>query len=404
MNNTPKANRKHIVLYGKRNAGKSSLMNKIIGQEISLVSNIKGTTTDPVSKSMELIPVGPVVFIDTAGIDDDSQLGDLRVEKSLKTLDKADFAIYVMEIDDIDEKYCLEFIEEFKRKNIPYIIAISKIDKVSEEELENIKKKLKIERKWENLVFVSINDFSSVIELKDELIKRLQNEEKEETLIGDTIPYNGKVIMVIPVDSEAPKGRLILPQVQLIRDCLDHGIKSYVVRDTELTSALQDLKDIDLVITDSQAFKKVDKIVPSHINLTSFSIIMARQKGDLKIFLEGTSKIEKLRKRENPKVLIMESCTHNTSHEDIGKVKIPTLLMKYLDKEINFQFNMGEDFPKDLDTYDLVIHCGSCMLNKRTMESRLEVCREKNVNITNYGVVLAYLTGILDRAVKVFIE
>ena len=353
---------------------------------------------------MELIPVGPVVFIDTAGIDDDSQLGDLRVEKSLKTLDKADFAIYVMEIDDIDEKYCLEFIEEFKRKNIPYIIAISKIDKVSEEELENIKKKLKIERKWENLVFVSINDFSSVIELKDELIKRLQNEEKEETLIGDTIPYNGKVIMVIPVDSEAPKGRLILPQVQLIRDCLDHGIKSYVVRDTELTSALQDLKDIDLVITDSQAFKKVDKIVPSHINLTSFSIIMARQKGDLKIFLEGTSKIEKLRKRENPKVLIMESCTHNTSHEDIGKVKIPTLLMKYLDKEINFQFNMGEDFPKDLDTYDLVIHCGSCMLNKRTMESRLEVCREKNVNITNYGVVLAYLTGILDRAVKVFIE
>lgn len=404
MNNTPKANRKHIVLYGKRNAGKSSLMNEIIGQEISLVSHIKGTTTDPVSKSIELIPFGPVVFIDTAGIDDDSQLGNLRVEKSLKTLDKADLAIYVMAIDDIDEKYYLEFIERFKGKNIPYIIAINKIDKVSKEELENMKKKLKIEMEWENLVFVSINDFSSVIELKGELIRRLQDEEKEETLIGDIIPYNGKVIMVISVDSEAPKGRLILPQVQLIRDCLDHGIKSYVVRDTELTSALQDLKDIDLVVTDSQAFKKVDKIVSSHINLTSFSIIMARQKGDLKIFLDGASKIEKLRKKENPKVLIMESCTHNTSHEDIGKVKIPKLLMKYLDKEINFQFKMGEDFPKDLDTYDLVIHCGSCMLNKRTMESRLGVCKEKNVSIANYGVVLAYLTGILDRAVKVFIE
>lgn len=209
--------------------------------------------------------------------------------------------------------------------------------------------------------------------------------------------------MVVPIDAEAPKGRLILPQVQLIRDSLDHGIKSYVVRDTELSSAIEDLKDIDLVVTDSQIFKEVDKIVPLDINLTSFSILMARQKGDLKVFLDGISSIEKLKEKDNPKILIMESCSHNTSHEDIGKVKIPMLLTKHLGKKIDFQFRMGEDFPKDLELYDLVIHCGSCMLNKKSMLSRIEICKEKGVPITNYGMILAYLTGILDRAIKIFI-
>ncbi|MBU5313785.1 [FeFe] hydrogenase H-cluster maturation GTPase HydF [Tissierella carlieri] len=404
MNNTPRANRKHIGFYGKRNAGKSSIMNDIIGQKISLVSEIKGTTTDPVSKSVELIPFGPVVFIDTGGIDDEGQLGELRVEKTMKTLEKIDFAIYVMEITDIDDNYHKEFVEEFKKRDIPYIIVINKTDIVSEERLEEIKSNIDNEKKWENVVFVSTKDSDAISHLKDELIKNLDADEEEETLIGDIIPYGGKVIMVVPIDAEAPKGRLILPQVQLIRDCLDHGIKSYVVRDTELASAIEDLKDIDLVVTDSQAFKEVDKIVPKSISLTSFSIIMARQKGDMNTFLEGIKVIESLKEKETPKILIMESCSHNTSHEDIGKVKIPKLLTKHLGKEIDFHFRMGEDFPKDLETYDLVIHCGSCMLNKKTMETRMRVCNDKGVPITNYGILLAYLTGILNRAVKVFIE
>ena len=402
MNNTPKANRQHIVFYGKRNAGKSSMMNRIIGQEISLVSDIKGTTTDPVSKSMELIPFGPVVFIDTAGIDDDGELGGLRVEKSIKALDKADFAIYVMAIDDIDEKTYLSFVDEFKKRDIPYITAINKIDKVSKKRLEEIRDEIRL-KKWNNVVFISTKCNDTISTMKEELIKNLKKIEDEETLIGDIVPYGGKIVMVVPIDAEAPKGRLILPQVQLIRDALDHGIKSYVVRDTELASAIEDLKDIDLVVTDSQAFKEVDKIVPQHINLTSFSILLARQKGDLKSFLDGASVIEKLKKKENPKILIMESCSHNTSHEDIGKVKIPRLLVKHLGKEVDFNFKMGEDFPNDLESYDLVIHCGSCMLNRKAMLNRIRICKEYNVPIINYGIILAYLTGIMDRAVKVFI-
>lgn len=407
MKNTPNSNRKHIVFYGKRNAGKSSIMNKIIGQEISLVSEIKGTTTDTVSKAMELIPFGPVVFVDTGGIDDKGDLGILRVEKTMKTLDKADLGIYIISIDDLEnglnEEFYLKFIKEFKRRNIPYIIVINKIDKVSKEKLREIKEDIIFNKSLDNLIYLSILDEKSMLNLKEELVEKLQVEEQEQSLIGDIVPYGGKIIMVVSIDSEAPRGRLILPQVQLLRDSLDHGIKSYVVRNTELKSAIEDLKDIDLVVTDSQIFKEVDKIVPKDINLTSFSILMARQKGDLNVFLKGTSIIEELKKIEVPRILIMESCSHNTSHEDIGRVKIPKLLSKYLNKEIDFQFKMGEDFPKDLQSFDLVIHCGSCMLNKRSMISRIEICKDENVPITNYGIVLAYLTGILNRSVNMFI-
>lgn len=222
----------------------------------------------------------------------------------------------------------------------------------------------------------------------------------DEPIVGDIIPYNGKVVMVVPVDSEAPKGRIILPQVQLIRDCLDHGIKSYVVRDTELKSALEDIKDIDLVVTDSQAFKFVNETVPKDIKLTSFSILFARHKGDLKAFIEGAKKVKEL--NENSKILISESCTHNHSHEDIGRVKIPKLLNKHLGKELNYEFKMGHDFPENLKEYDLVIHCGSCMLNKKTMQTRIDMCEEKQVAITNYGVILAYLNGILERTTEMF--
>jgi [FeFe] hydrogenase H-cluster maturation GTPase HydF len=307
-----------------------------------------------------------------------------------------------MSLDNIDENFYEEFAGELERKNIPYITAINKIDKVSKEKLEEIKGKIEKEKRWKNVIFVSAREEDTLDTLKEELIKNLEEETSEETLIGDIVPYGGKIVMVVPIDSEAPKGRLILPQVQLLRDALDHGIKSYVVRDTELSSAIEDIRDIDLVITDSQAFKEVDKIVPKNINLTSFSILMARQKGDLKVFLDGAAKIEGLKEKDITKVLIMESCSHNTSHEDIGKVKIPRLLTKHIGKEIDFHFRMGEDFPEDLETFDLVLHCGSCMLNKKTMESRINICKDKGVPITNYGIVLAYMTGILERSVKIF--
>lgn len=395
MIKTPGANRLHIAIYGKTNAGKSSLLNAIIGQEISLVSEIKGTTTDPVTKAMELIPFGPVVFIDTAGLDDKSELGQLRIERSKKILQRTDFAIYVI---DAKEKIDSEFeksISDFNKYKIPYLIVINKIDAVSKEVL------VELEKLYPNAVFVSSTEEKNILELKDRLINELEKVEKEPPIIGDLLPYGSKVVMVVPIDSEAPKGRIILPQVQLIRDCLDHGIKSYVVRDTELEEALKDLDfNIDLVVTDSQAFKNVDEIVPQNIKLTSFSILFARYKGDLNVFVKGIEAVGSL--EENANILISESCTHNSSHEDIGRVKIPNLLQKKLKKEFNFYFKMGHDFPKEIINYDLIIHCGSCMLNAKTMKNRIKFCQEKKVPITNYGIVIAYLTGILNRSIEIF--
>ncbi len=394
MNETPHANRKHIAIFGKTNSGKSSLLNAIIGQEISLVSPVKGTTTDPVRKAMELIPFGPVLFIDTAGLGDTGELGGLRVQKSLKLLQGADFAIYVMDGNDLDEDAFADALRGFKRYSIPYMIVINKIDAVSPAELE------KARAKFPEAVFVSAVEEINISFLKDELIRRLQGDETEETIVGDLIPANGRVVMVIPIDSEAPKGRIILPQVQLIRDCLDHGIKSYVVRDTELASALCDLGYADLVVTDSQAFKHVNAIVPRDMKLTSFSILLARYKGDLPALVQGAYKVKGLDK--NSRILISEACTHNRSHEDIGRVKIPALLNKYTGKELHYDFKTGCDFPEDLEKYDLVIHCGSCMLNRKTMQTRIDLCMEKGVQITNYGVILAYLNGILERCLEIF--
>ncbi|ACO86259.1 [FeFe] hydrogenase H-cluster maturation GTPase HydF [Clostridium botulinum] len=394
MNTTPNANRIHITFIGKTNSGKSSLMNAIIGQDISIVSPIEGTTTDPVSKSMELIPLGPVLFTDTAGLEDNTELGKVRIEKTLNTLLKTDFAIYVMSAKDIDINLYKKTINKFKEQNISYITVINKMDIIEKNKIDNIKKII------EDPIFVSSNDINSILNLKDLIIKNLSKTKEDDTIIGNLLPHNSKVIMVIPIDSEAPKGRLILPQVQLIRDCLDHGIKSYVVRDTELKSALDDLKNVDLVITDSQAFKKVNNIIPKNIKLTSFSILLANYKGDLKTFVEGTKAINTL--NENSKILISESCTHNYSHEDIGRVKIPNMINSHVDKKLNYEFKMGESFPQDVDKYDLIIHCGACMVNKKSMDSKLKLCMEKNVPITNYGILISYLTGILDRSIEVF--
>lgn len=395
MNATPNSNRITITIYGKRNAGKSSLLNSITGQEVSIVSEVKGTTTDPVKKAMELIPVGPVLFIDTAGIDDEGTLGSLRIKRSLEVGRRTNLAIYVMDITDLDEDSFNTMKKHFDKYNIPYILVINKIDKVSSNYVEEVK------NIYKDAIFVSSLTGTNINQLKEELINRIKALRKDPPLVGDLVPYNGKVILVIPIDKEAPKGRLILPQVQVIRDLLDHGVKTYVVRDTELESALKDMDDVDLVITDSQIFKKVDQIVPQNINITSFSILFARQKGDLDEYINGTKVIEGLPDGAN--ILIAENCTHNVSHVDIGRVKIPTLLEKKTGKKFNFHFKTGYDFTEDLRDYSLVIHCGGCMVNRKEILNRIKICKEQKVPITNYGVLLAYLNGILDRATNIFV-
>lgn len=389
MNSTPNGNRKHIGVFGKTNVGKSSLVNKILNQEISLVSDKEGTTTDPVQKAMELIPYGPVLFIDTAGLGDNTELGSLRVEKTIDVIKKSDLAIYV--IDSLQDKEFEDWKKEAKKYNLPYIVVINKVDNISSENIAKLKNEIN------EAVFVSCKTQVGIDELKDKIIKVLSNGEEDKSILGDLVPYSGTVVLVVPIDSEAPKGRLILPQVQVIRDCLDNGIKSYVVRDTELQEALKDLKKVDLVITDSQVFKKVDEVVPKNIPLTSFSILFARHKGDLKAFVDGVQKIREL--KVNDKVLIAESCTHNVSHEDIGRVKIPNMLKKYVGGNLEFDYIVGYDFPKNIDEYSLVIHCGACMVNRKSVLNRIAICEEANIPITNYGIVISFIMGILDRAV-----
>lgn len=394
MNTTPNANRKHIGIYGNTNSGKSSLMNKILGQDISLVSNVEGTTTDPVQKAMELIPFGPVLLIDTAGLEDKSQLGEIRVKKSFEYLKRLDFAIYVVDGKNLDVDTYKKWKREANKYNIKHMVVVNKLDRLSDDERSNIN------NIFDNPLFISAKNNENIDKLKDELIKSLEQDEEDKPIVGDLLPYGSNVVLVVPIDSEAPKGRIILPQVQVIRDCLDHGIKTYVVRDTELEDALKEIKNIDLVITDSQAFKEVDKIVPKEINLTSFSILFARQKGELSDFLEGSNKLKNL--KPGNKILICESCTHNVSHEDIGRVKIPRMLTKIAGGELNLEYKVGYDFDEDVEKYDMVIHCGACMVNRKSVINKINLCKEKNVPITNYGLVIAYFTGILDRSVEIF--
>jgi [FeFe] hydrogenase H-cluster maturation GTPase HydF len=318
----------------------------------------------------------------------------LRIKRSLEVGRRTNLAIYVMDITDLDEDSFNTMKKHFEKYNIPYILVINKIDKVSSNYVEEVK------NIYKDAIFVSSLTGTNINQLKEELINRIKALREDPPLVGDLVPYNGKVILVIPIDKEAPKGRLILPQVQVIRDLLDHGVKTYVVRDTELESALKDMDDVDLVITDSQIFKKVDQIVPQNINITSFSILFARQKGDLDEYINGTKVIEGLPDGAN--ILIAENCTHNVSHVDIGRVKIPKLLEKKTGKKFNFHFKTGYDFTEDLRDYSLVIHCGGCMVNRKEILNRIKICKEQKVPITNYGVLLAYLNGILDRGTRIF--
>lgn len=387
---TLKSMRLQIGVFGKTNVGKSSLLNRITNQEISIVSEIAGTTTDVVEKSMELLPVGPVTFLDTAGLDDKTQLAMQRIEKTMKIINRIDVAIIVCDFNGVDD-YEKELIEKLDELKIPYLIVVNKSDV----------KKITLEG-FENVLYTSVkNDENIVFEFKEALVKLLPEDfVNSPKIAGDLIPPKSTVILVIPIDKEAPKGRIILPQVQTLRDLLDSDCLTYVVKESELKEALENLKTPPaLVITDSQAFKQVSSIVPENIPLTSFSILFARLKGDLDEFVKGAKAIENL--KDGDLVLILESCTHHAIEDDIGRVKIPNLLRKKTGKNLVIHNYAGHDFP-DIKDYKLIIHCGACMTNRREVLSRILLSDKAGVPITNYGIVISYCLGILSRAVKIF--
>lgn len=394
---TLKSLRLHIGIFGKTNVGKSAILNRITNQDVSIVSDIAGTTTDVVEKSMELLPIGAVNFLDTAGINDSTALGSERIDKTMKIINRTDVAVLVCDHNGID-KYEKDLIGQFKELNIPYVILVNKSDikEIPKEKLEEIKSIT------QNILITSaINDKDLLIKFKKQLLKMLPEDfVNSPKIAGDLIPAKSTVILVIPIDKEAPKGRIILPQVQTLRDLLDSDCLTYVVKVSELNRALENLKaPPSLVITDSQAFKPVSEIVPGNIPLTSFSILFARIKGDLNEFVKGANAIQNL--ENNDKILILESCTHHAIEDDIGRVKIPDLLKKKTGKNLIIEHFSGHDFP-EISGYKLIIHCGACMTNRREILSRILKANEKEIPITNYGIVISYCLGILPRATRIF--
>lgn len=394
---TLKSMRLHIGIFGKTNVGKSSLLNRITNQDVSIVSNIAGTTTDVVEKTMELLPIGPVNFLDTAGINDSTALSSERIEKTMKIINRTDVAIVVCDYNGIDD-YERNLIEKFNELKIPFMIFINKTDEKypSDSIIEDLKNYTK------HILLSSVKtDDLIVFKIKELLVKLLPEDfVNSPKIVGDLIPQGSTVILVIPIDKEAPKGRIILPQVQTLRDLLDNNCVSVVVKESELKSAIDNLKFApSLVVTDSQAFKNVSEIVPENIPLTSFSILFARLKGDLNTFSQGAKSIEKL--QDGDRVLILESCTHHAIEDDIGRVKIPNLLRKKTGKNLIIDNIAGHDFP-DISKYKLIIHCGACMTNRREVLSRILLASENNVPITNYGICISYCLGILSRALKIF--
>ena len=388
LNEKVSAERLHIAFFGLRNAGKSSVVNAVTNQSLSVVSDVKGTTTDPVKKAMELLPIGPVVIIDTAGIDDEGELGSLRVEKTRKILNKTDVAILVVDALKGKQQEDLNLIEDFKKRNIPYIVAFNKCDLIAEKQELN-----------ENEIYVSAKENININELKNLITKFSKTESEEKTLLGDIINPNDTVVLVTPIDSSAPKGRLILPQQQTIRELLDIGATVVVTKDTELEEALTKFRNPPrLVITDSQAFKKVSGIVPEDVELTSFSILFARYKGELWGAVRGADELDNL--QDGDFVLISEGCTHHRQCGDIGTEKLPLWIKNYTKKDVKFDFTSGGDFPEDLKKYKLIIHCGACMLTEREMKSRIVISEEQQIPISNYGIIIAKINSILKRTTK----
>lgn len=387
MNDTPKGERLHIALFGKRNAGKSSLINAITNQELSIVSEVKGTTTDPVYKAMEILPIGPVMLVDTPGLDDEGELGKLRTKKARDVLQKADVALIVIDgsdTGDLSLEYSLE--EELKEKKIPYLWVYNKADLCSDENKEHFQ--------------VSAKNGKGIHELK-EYLKTMVQKDESRTIVQDFIQAGDFVVLVVPIDKAAPKGRLILPQQQTIRDILEAGAVSVVVRDSELQETLEKLgQKPKLVITDSQVFEKVNKIVPRDVLLTSFSILFARYKGELDIMIEGLKAIGNL--EDGDKLLMAEGCTHHRQCGDIGTQKLPKWIQKYTGKKLVFETSSGGGFPEDLSDYKVVVHCGGCTLQQREMERRIACAGTNHVPIVNYGLLISYLTGILPRTLEIF--
>ena len=384
-----KSERPHIVFFGCTNSGKSSLVNAITNQKLSIVSDIKGTTTDSVSKSMEILPLGPVVIIDTAGIDDEGELGSLRIEKTKEVLDKTDIAVLVIDSAIGENEFDKNLISEFETRKIPYLVVWNKIDITPS----------KPSPSREEVMFVSALTSDGINELKEKIGHIINKNKKEKFIIKDRLSSGDIVIMVIPIDESAPKGRIILPQQNTLREILDAHATAICCGVNELEDILKKVTP-KYVITDSQAFNEVKKIVPEDIILTSFSILMANYKGELDILVNGAKKISEI--KDGDKVLISEGCTHHRQCNDIGTVKLPNWIKKYTNKNIDFEFTQGGEFPQDLSKFALIVHCGGCMLNEAEMKSRLKKANEQNIPIVNYGMAIAYMNGILERSLEIF--
>lgn len=402
MQETPKSNRLHIALFGRRNAGKSSLINALTHQNIALVSEVPGTTTDPVYKSMEILPIGPVMLIDTAGLDDEGALGELRISKTFEVLNKTELALLVVTAEHGITSFDQDIIKRIQQKKIPMIGVINKIDfgDIDEDTLKTWQEKYQIP-------FIKVNALrgEGIEELKQVIIQNARMEKHEKVIVGDLIEPNDFVVLVTPIDKAAPKGRLILPQQQTIRDIIDHGAVAIVTKETELKETLKSLgKKPKLVITDSQAFAKVHKDTPKDIPLTSFSILFARYKGDLEPLVLGAKKIKSLKPKDH--VLICEGCTHHRQDGDIGKEKIPRWLQSMVGGPLQFEWAVGTQYPEreQLKKFDLIVHCGGCMLNPKEMEYRIQQAVEHHSAIVNYGVLIGLVSGVLERALEPFPE
>ena len=422
MNETPSADRVHIGFFGRRNAGKSSIVNKVTGQELAVVSDVKGTTTDPVSKAMELLPMGPVVIIDTPGIDDEGHLGELRVRKAKQVLNRVDVAVLVVDATvgktSVDE----ELIRIFKEKEIPYLVVYNKADLLKTKDGNQFSSENKLNQNThtdtvkensvsqnqdheiqntEQSIYASAATGQNIYELKERIASLAVTDELKLRLVGDLLDPSDFAILVVPIDKAAPKGRLILPQQQTIRDVLEAGAAAIVIKEDELSNTLETLgKKPKLVITDSQVFAKVSKETPEDIWLTSFSILFARFKGNLKAAAAGAAAIDRL--KDGDKILISEGCTHHRQCDDIGTVKLPRWIRNYTGKDLEFEYSSGRDFPEDVTKYSLIVHCGGCMLNEREMRYRQKCALDQEIPITNYGIAIAYMQGILKRCVEMF--
>lgn len=397
LNATPSSERVHIGIFGKRNAGKSSLINAITGQNLAIVSEAKGTTTDPVYKAMELLPLGPVMIIDTPGIDDEGVLGSLRIQKAYQVLNKTDIALVIIDAAVGPSAEDLRLIKRINAKKIPLLIVINKCETINED------KKTAYQALLPNgkLLFVSAEQQLNIFELKEAIAQTVPADENKAQIVADLLLPSDFVVLVVPIDSAAPKGRLILPQQQTIRDILEADAAAIVVKENELTNTLQNLgKRPKLVITDSQVFKKVAAETPADILLTSFSILFARYKGNLQTAVQGVTALDSL--EDGDKILIGEGCTHHRQCDDIGTVKLPRWIKEYTGKNPEFIFTSGTEFPLNLSPYKMIIHCGACMLNEREMQYRIKCAADQNIPFTNYGITIAYINGILKRTVEPF--